>query len=964
MNIIPRKSTYILGCEAKDLYAAKRYASSVIDEKGDTQGYTHTNLKAYKNTLDFSIDLTKLKEIDYSVYRNRKSFFYDKELEKEFTYRVICVNFNLAYKHFNRYGDIYIRDGYSMNDVKEVGEYGDMTFYKDGICIAVKIGDVPDDVNVNWDNIPEYFDYDIVQRKISISKTIPTLLSVNELRNDLYKNGFRCNGIDYVRYKRSSGSSRVGKCLFIDKKLYNKMHKWDLCGLDIKEDDDIDLAGFESYISLPSSSCIDTMEIHPENILVIDDYESRFEDDVIAVYGEGENFIAKDERVKISNSIFDGQSLMDESLFSQKYGDRSMLLLRNRFFKSACFKTKIQQWFKDNNITDISQLNGYTIAKSIEDIKLITTPSSIKYIKFGTLEQWLENLYTTFGIVKYEKPTHYLDGLMVQCHYQLLNTLQLSKSEIEELVKPNIDYLRNIRNDGAVMRYHLKYPYNIADNNEAVYNKDEIIMKVMGMSSKFVDTKLYDGFKRDLTKSIIKNYKSGHIWVSGNYETLLGNGIEMLQHSIGIFNEESVLGIGNIFTKRFEFGKKLLVVRSPHINSGNLLLTNNTYNELIDKYFDLSKEVVYVNAIGENIQQRLNGCDYDSDSVLITDNEILVKSAEKNYNRFKVPTCFVEAKKIKSKYTSKDKCTLDINTSVNKIGEIVNMSQYLNSIMWDKIYKDIHNGIDEDTAFNNQKGLYRDICILAVASGVEIDKAKRVFEVNITKTLKMLKNKYAVYTEIDGEKKYTKPLFFKNITTGNGYKINPNQHYAEFNTSMDYLQKILNKVNFRLHREKKKELIPFSSIFDLKKIKPYAARKFHRTYVKNIINDIKNLDSRIRSLYIDYDKSTREEKANIAIEAERLRQQYTQILSYKILNNPLYVAEMIEEIDKLENKRYNRIIFNTLFATGNPNLYKAIKLSSDDIYELSRENNQENYDTVDLFGYTYYKQKRNSFAKI
>ena len=68
--------------------------------------------------------------------------------------------------------------------------------------------------------------------------------------------------------------------------------------------------------------------------------------------------------------------------------------------------------------------------------------------------------------------------------------------------------------------------------------------------------------------------------------------------------------------------------------------------------------------------------------MLLTNNTILITSALKNYNKFKVPTCFVEAKKTKRYYTNQDKSDLDIKTSVNKIGEIVNLSQYLNSVMW------------------------------------------------------------------------------------------------------------------------------------------------------------------------------------------------------------------------------------------------------------------------------------------
>ena len=59
------------------------------------------------------------------------------------------------------------------------------------------------------------------------------LAVINLKFNYTYKseNGFYLDGIHYVRYKRSAGSSREVKCLFIDERLYKAMDKWSSCGL-------------------------------------------------------------------------------------------------------------------------------------------------------------------------------------------------------------------------------------------------------------------------------------------------------------------------------------------------------------------------------------------------------------------------------------------------------------------------------------------------------------------------------------------------------------------------------------------------------------------------------------------------------------------------------------------------------------------------------------------------------------
>lgn len=695
---------YILTAEAKDLYNTNHL------ENGNRSGYNirtkagNINVKKFINALDYSLDLIKLREIYEKIYRRHDFSF--KINEKEYTKHVINVKFSYAQKEFNKAGNnIYIRSGYQYKDI----EFKDHICVADGRLIGIEVDIEVDEPYEDLSILGEYFVYEDGKYK-NIGNDI--VLNKSELRQELYKNGFICDGIKYVRWKRSSGSSRVGKCLFINEALYQRMHKWETCNLKLKDGDPLDLAAFEAYISLTSSSIIDTLEIKPENFLIIDDYESVFKDTVVGVEFEEGRLVSKTKEYEIHNSLFDGESLIDVSLVPDKYRHYSMLLLRNRFFKSASFNCNIQQWFKDNNITDTGQLNGFTLAQNISDIKIITTPSSIKYCKFGTIEQWLNLIEPTFGIVKHEKPTHYFDGRMVSCHYQLINTLQLTEKEIQDLLEPSFDYITKIRADPAILRYHINYPYNEMPLTP-LNSKNEIVFKLLGINENFSKTELYYEFRDELIRSMLRELKQGHVLINGNYSTLLGNGLEMLLHSIGKFNGESIIGKGNIHSKRFEYGKTILGSRSPHICAGNVLVVKNVANEEIDRYFNLSNEVVYVNAIGENIQQRLNGCDYDSDTVLLTDNPLLVSKAVQNYDNFKVPTCFLEAKKIKRYYTDEQKADLDVKTSVNKIGEIVNLSQQLNSLYW----QNINNG----QSFEENEELYEDICKLAALSNIEIN---------------------------------------------------------------------------------------------------------------------------------------------------------------------------------------------------------------------------------------------------
>ena len=60
------------------------------------------------------------------------------------------------------------------------------------------------------------------------------------------------------------------------------MIDWSFAGIPHKEGQSMDCAGMEAYISLPTSSSIGRIGLKPENVLLIDDVESEFEDTVMA----------------------------------------------------------------------------------------------------------------------------------------------------------------------------------------------------------------------------------------------------------------------------------------------------------------------------------------------------------------------------------------------------------------------------------------------------------------------------------------------------------------------------------------------------------------------------------------------------------------------------------------------------------------------------------------------------------
>ena len=718
-------------------------------------------------------------------------------------------------------------------------------------------------------------------------------VDLKTLREHFYENGFCVDGVRYVRYKRSAGSSREGKCLFVDERLYSHMAKWSACGLKPQRD----LASWESYRALSLSSIKGTLEIPLNGILFVPDFQSAFDDEVVSVEMQGGKLCAEQKTAHITNDIWDGESLLDESAFTGEYAERHMLLLRNKFFKSCAFRTKLQKWFCDKKITlQALKSRGFvTLAADISQIIMVTTPSSLKYLKFAggltekNIRQWAAHTDSTFGVVKWEKPTRFFYGAMVQSSYQLLNTLPLSEDEARQLLQPSIDYISLLRSDIDFMRYHFSDAFarekDGDERPEGLAERAEVIFTLMKKCPHFDETALYVNFRNDVVRSLKERLKHGHILLNGTNATLFGNGPELLKYLAGE-GITSELKPGQIRCERFADGAKLLCARSPHITMGNLYCVENSLEGAIWNYFDLGENIVCVNAIGENIQQRLNGCDYDSDTMLITDDALLVNAAERYKELFKVPVCNIHAD-IKQEQTL---AALDDDTSVNKLGEIVNLSQKLNSILWDALY---HGANKESVA-----AIYEDICKLAVLSGLEIDKAKRAFsDVRVGRELYAFRQKYV----------QPAPHFFAEIDE------QKSKNYAFYHTAMDYLYAQVRKLHFRKGREQFEVYRPISANLAYNVRSGNATEYRHKDKIVEAIDVSKAQINRLYQTIRTVDEDEREVlyERIAEVKAERDKQIFKWLTNKNVL---ILVLRHYEKNNVADWRIYAALIDHPIFA--------------------------------------------------
>lgn len=322
--------------------------------------------------------------------------------------------------------------------------------------------------------------------------------------------------------------------------------------------------------------------------------------------------------------------------------------------------------------------------------------------------------------------------------------------------------------------------------------------------------------------------------------------------------------------------------------------------------------------------------------MLITDHRKLIEVAERYYDVFKVPTNLTSSTKTKRRYDNSDKADLDVKTSVNNIGSIVNLSQALNSLLWEKI--------NRGSTVEECDELYQDICKLAILSNVEIDRAKKEFVINSTTEINILKRKY----KITDDERTVKPWFFKMITTENGYKLSDNIKYRYFNTSMDYLQKIISRFKFREGREKKREILPFMSI--VKEPTGNVRQGYYYTQRDNIIAKIRSAKEETKRIYAGYEEMLPAEREAARNEAWEIKQSCIEEIE-KMSSSPSTMYLVLKELDSPELKDVARFVFEVLFGRPDETFFEMIKDSRETVYTLEETPDGD----LNYYGYTFKK---------
>lgn len=566
--------------------------------------------------------------------------------------------------------------------------------------------------------------------------------SNQELRTMFYVNGvevtynthnksgqiIKSETILYRMLYRTPGKAKKGVCTFICDRLYKKAREFLYMGIELPYEN-AKIVEIGAYASLITSSVVGRIKIPPERILVLNDFDSFFTTNVVSVETNENNecVAVRKDNYELKNTMFDGQALIDASIFPT-WGD-GYVLLRHHMCKMAAFNTNIQRffvdWCREHNLDYMEFKVNDMFGKEhyAKDILLITTDNAMKWLKFGvSYDYWSERVRendSLFGVVKTSHQSKL--GNVQRMSYQMVNALDINT--MDESMRVTADYLRKLQTNDEVFLEYLKKNINFS-------NDFEVLLALVNQDPDFIRSEYFRQRKKKIIETYILNMKSGKLIQNADNLTIVGSPYAMLLHSVGVSPEEDDTfevedDCIQCFTDRFDYDEYLAAFRNPFNSRNNMGYLHNHYHPFFHRYFNLGKQIVAVNMVHTDFQDRNNGSDQDSDSIYTTNHSSIVNHARHCYMSYPTIVNNIQKEQNHYKNTLEDYAAIDNKLAKAQlaIGESSNLAQLCLTYTY---------------TFDDRK--YDDyVCILSVLAQCAIDNAKRTFSIDLPREIKRIK---------------------------------------------------------------------------------------------------------------------------------------------------------------------------------------------------------------------------------
>lgn len=448
--------------------------------------------------------------------------------------------------------------------------------------------------------------------------------------------GFKINGIPYHRLVGTTNGVKKNTIVYCAETSSN--NKPMFAELSRRLDNDRDLTQkvipgkYEAYKSLAcsSSSPVST----PKGVLVVDDLITHFKDNIIKLSGTHDAEPVMEELyTEVELNCSDGYGLMSPRLAAEwsKVLHIEYIIgggcLRNSFCKGMTVTFDFHEFARRVHCTKVKDVWGQE--HNIEDIDLILTTSMLKLWNcYSSIDHYLEcckkNGYS-FSITKVCPATLENERTL---NYQFIQSYNLSDEDIGELIQPTISEIKDIL-DGDINKTILFLKgSNIDTEKVASYEND--IAKALMIEPRLMNDPYIIGRINMMIKKKINEAKIGVLKVHGNYATVVGDPYALCQHIFNVQVEDHQYGLlqaGEMYSKYWVDNNTPQVVcfRAPMSCHNNIRAMNIKNDDEMSFWYQYMPTINIINC-HDTLCHAENGCDFDGDALITTDNPVLLKN--------------------------------------------------------------------------------------------------------------------------------------------------------------------------------------------------------------------------------------------------------------------------------------------------------------------------------------------------
>ena len=500
--------------------------------------------------------------------------------------------------------------------------------------------------------------------------------------------GNRKETVTYVRLLGTAGSIKKSTIMFINenrhdeimRRINNGRYLGPKEGESVKTHNGIELgykfipAKLSAYFALQCSASI---SVPWPRIIVVNDAEVKFKDVVRIVTDSGneENpiwpTVSEPQEVEIEADVSDGMGFISPEM-SAKWakelheGEEPLSGYNTRcaFVKGMVFTVPFVQFAEEVAHTYII-MDAWGDKRDIRDADVILTTSMLKlWDSYDGFEDYYENCMKNdydFCIAK-SSPRELRN--VHTTNYQYLQDFTFTDDQIDDLVAPTVTKIKECL--GLDWKKLILYMCGTGLDEKNVLSMDPMCKSIMANPELVKDPYVRSKVSRMIQKRI-NSAKIGVLDVAGDYAILGNDPYSLLQHIFGM-EITGLMKAGECYHKYWTDKNvdEIVLFRAPMTSHENVQKLKVVTSDEMKKWYGYIKTCCLINS-WDTTAMRLNGADYDSDTVFSTNNKVLLNTFE-----YKDTLMCIQSKMPKKVPTDEDFIESDINGFGDSIGSVTN----------------------------------------------------------------------------------------------------------------------------------------------------------------------------------------------------------------------------------------------------------------------------------------------------